>query len=165
MREIRKRVGKKIGLLCFSQHWNNPVLWAHYADSNKGLCLGFDVPDGDSHHVEYIDRPVKLKQMDDETAHKMLLAKYDHWSYEDEYRMFVMLKDKSGSFYYCKFGDNLRLAEIIVGAGSPVAERKLRQALGANQSGVRILKARLAFDAFRVVEDESGFLESNAAGS
>ncbi len=41
--------------------WSNPVIWAHYGDKHRGLCLGFEVPEmhGDpendeSHHVNYI---------------------------------------------------------------------------------------------------------------
>src|SRR5687767_14278862 len=33
------------GLLCFSRSWGNPVLWSHYADKHRGICLGFDVSD------------------------------------------------------------------------------------------------------------------------
>ncbi|NDP48093.1 MAG: DUF2971 domain-containing protein [Sulfuriferula multivorans] len=33
------------GLLCFSESWHNPVLWSHYADKHRGVCLGFDIPD------------------------------------------------------------------------------------------------------------------------
>src|ERR1035441_5332564 len=34
-------VHKCRGLLCFSSGWNNPVIWAHYSDKHRGLCLGF----------------------------------------------------------------------------------------------------------------------------
>jgi hypothetical protein len=43
--DTRSEIGTNGGLLCFSRQWHNPVLWAHYADSHQGLCLGFDVPD------------------------------------------------------------------------------------------------------------------------
>jgi len=33
----------KTGLLCFSKNWTNPVLWSHYAEKHKGICLGFDL--------------------------------------------------------------------------------------------------------------------------
>jgi hypothetical protein len=38
-------VGKPIdglGLCCFSRSIDNYLLWSHYADSHKGVCLGFD---------------------------------------------------------------------------------------------------------------------------
>jgi len=75
------RLVKPKGLLCFSRHWHNPVLWAHYADSHKGLCLGFDVPDGDR-DVAYVERPIKLTHLDLSVADSMLFTKYEHWRYE-----------------------------------------------------------------------------------
>ncbi len=45
----------KFGLLCFSESWNNPVQWSHYADRHQGLCLGFDIPDIFLDKVNYVD--------------------------------------------------------------------------------------------------------------
>lgn len=36
----RQDIGQNNGLLCFSRRWDSPVLWAHHADSHRGLCLG-----------------------------------------------------------------------------------------------------------------------------
>jgi hypothetical protein len=41
--DFRASQNEKIGLLCFSQAWKNPVLWSHYADRHRGICLGFDI--------------------------------------------------------------------------------------------------------------------------
>ena len=152
----RNEIGRDRGLLCFSQHWHNPVLWAHYAESHKGLCLGFDVPDDVPQPVTYIENPLKLTHLDYQTANKMLFTKYEHWRYEEELRMWATLEEKSGAPYFYDFGENLRFVEIIFGAGCLVSKRRVLQAIGAHQTDVRLLKARLAFDAFRVVEDENG---------
>ena len=32
----------KMGFVCFSPHWNNTLMWAHYADKFNGFCLGFE---------------------------------------------------------------------------------------------------------------------------
>jgi hypothetical protein len=163
----RHEIGKKGGILCFSRFWHNPVLWAHYADCHKGLAVGFDVPDLTAEMaqlVEYVEQPMKLTldNLDFELANKMLFMKYDHWRYEDEIRMWSSLEEKSGHFYFMKFGPMLRLAEVIVGAKSSVTERKILQTLNIQNSDVRILKARLAYNAFRVVEDENGFSGTDA---
>src|SRR5262245_21901599 len=31
------------GALCFSRNWRNPMLWSHYADEHKGICMGLDI--------------------------------------------------------------------------------------------------------------------------
>ena len=87
----------------------------------------------------------------------MVFTKYAHWQYEDEVRIWATLNEKSGRYFFKDFDDGLRLVVVICGAASHVSERKILQALGAKRNDVRILKARLAFDAFRVVEDEGGF--------
>jgi hypothetical protein len=152
----RDEIGKNRGLLCFSQHWHNPVLWAHYAESNKGLCLGFDVPDGQQ-AVEYVEHPIQFTHLGPEIANKMLFTKYEHWRYEEEIRLWAALNQKSGDYYFHDFDGDFQLKEVIAGAGNRVSERKIVKALGTNANDVRILKTRLAFDAFRVVEDETGF--------
>jgi hypothetical protein len=150
----RSEIGSNRGMLCFSQHWHNPVLWAHYAESHKGLCIGFDVPDDCAQPVTYIERPIKVTRLDYETANKMLFTKYEHWHYEEGVRMWSTLEDKSGGYYFKKFGDDLRVAEVICGAASPVSRRRIDQALGRRSNGIKTMRVRLAFDAFRVVVDE-----------
>lgn len=45
---------KKFGIICFSNSSQSPVQWAHYADRNKGVCLGFDVRSDLLTDIEYI---------------------------------------------------------------------------------------------------------------
>jgi Protein of unknown function (DUF2971) len=158
----RQEIGKKYGLLCFSMHWHNPVLWAHYADSHKGMCLGFDLPDIGPRVMKYVDRPITLTDHDlanpdEETVNKMLFTKYDHWRYEEEIRLFQRLEERSGDYYFENFSDEIYLREVIVGAGNQVSKGKILQALGEHHNGISILKARPAFDAFQIIEDEAGF--------
>jgi hypothetical protein len=158
--KTRDEIGTDRGILCFSKHWHNPVLWAHYADSHKGLCLGFDVPDDGPQAIDYVENPLKLTRLNYEVANKMLFTKYEHWRYEEELRMWATLEEKSGSYYFMDFGEKLRLSEIILGAGCPVSQRKITQTLGSHLQGITILKARLAYNAFRIVEDENGMVRS-----
>lgn len=53
--ETKQELSKSKGLLCFSKTWRNPVLWGHYADKHKGLCLGFEIASNLLGKVEYID--------------------------------------------------------------------------------------------------------------
>jgi len=34
-------VEKSQGILCLAKKANNPLMWGHYADSQKGFCVGF----------------------------------------------------------------------------------------------------------------------------
>jgi hypothetical protein len=40
---VKRALSAYMGLLCFSESWRNPVQWSHYAQSHKGVCLGFDI--------------------------------------------------------------------------------------------------------------------------
>src|SRR2546429_474927 len=37
------RLNKWCGVLCFSRDWQNAMLWSHYGDKHKGICLGLDI--------------------------------------------------------------------------------------------------------------------------
>jgi hypothetical protein len=46
------------GLLCFSASWHDPVIWAHYSDKHRGLCLGFDIPEDRYQKIKYVSSPL-----------------------------------------------------------------------------------------------------------
>ena len=41
------------GVLCFSKSWTNPVVWSHYTDQHRGVCLGFDTADNLTKPIRY----------------------------------------------------------------------------------------------------------------
>jgi len=48
------------GMVCFSSNWKDPVIWAHYSDKHKGLCLGFEVPERLGRKVRYVKRRLSI---------------------------------------------------------------------------------------------------------
>ena len=88
------------GLLCFSLDWRNPVMWSHYSDRHRGLCLGFDVDDKYCHIIEYRAQRLSSDWMggalsaEEKERHmkQFLYTKFSHWKYEKEVRIFVDLK-------------------------------------------------------------------------
>ncbi len=42
-KRLKVEMSASVGVLCFSKHWRNPVLWSHYADKHKGICFCFDI--------------------------------------------------------------------------------------------------------------------------
>ena len=44
LRGFKEDMDRCYGALCFSRSWTHPMLWSHYADKHRGICLGFDVP-------------------------------------------------------------------------------------------------------------------------
>jgi Protein of unknown function (DUF2971) len=164
--DVKHGLAKYSGMLCFSDRWSNPVQWSHYADRHKGLCLGFDVPNGLLTPVKYRStrlkpdvQAIKEMQAEDPAAHKMMrdlvATKFSHWRYENEQRLFVGLKDKdTRGQYFCNFSDELALREVVVGSNSTISRADLKKALGRSFEDVMIAKARLAFQSFRVVRQK-----------
>ncbi len=161
----RQSIGRQVGLLCFSQRWDNPVLWSHYADKHRGMCLGFEIPHESLRRVTYANRRFKLQRdplkasgaPDQDSVEKLLVTKYSHWRYEREWRMLVSLaesKSEDGRFFL-RFNAQVRLTTVIMGALSPVSRADVTQALGDLGSEVELMKARLAFRTFRVVRQRN----------
>ena len=162
-REIQKRRGlivEKWGVLCFAKDWKNPLLWSHYADSHKGICLGFDVPKEVLCTVEYRQhRSHPLDWKSDDVISSVLWTKFIHWRYEKEQRRFVQLQEchHEGKLYYWPFGKDMKLREIVVGSRCEVGKSKIKDCLGDMRDYVKLIKAREAFKTFRVVTQGRGF--------
>jgi hypothetical protein len=83
----RETWSKTRGVLCFSADWRDPVIWSHYSDKHKGLCLGFDLPDNVTRAVTYVDGRLALgDSMRPDMGQDWLYTKYNNWSYEREIR-------------------------------------------------------------------------------
>lgn len=55
-RSWKKNLVKNYGLFgffCMSSAWDDPVIWSHYADSHRGIALGFRVPKNAYESVDY----------------------------------------------------------------------------------------------------------------
>jgi hypothetical protein len=168
--EVKAGLTKYSGMLCFSSKWSNPIQWSHYADSHKGLCLGFDVPNELLVPVQYRPKrlrpdPQAIKEMAAEgpAAHAMMLklvtTKFSHWRYENEHRLFVQLEEKNAKgLYFCDFSDKLSLQEVIVGCIPTITRAEVSRALGRKAKEVAVVKARLAFQSFRVVRQKRNAL-------
>lgn len=82
---------QKIRVCSFSISNTNILLWSHYANSHKGLCIAFDantLPFAGCQKVNYQDEYPYLEFpiLGDERWFKPVLTKSSSWAYEDEYR-------------------------------------------------------------------------------
>lgn len=161
LRVVRRQLNIDRGVICMSESWQNPLMWAHYADSYQGIVLGFDVDEGVFTKVQYINsRPTledfgitQLDEITKEIFHKLIILKAKGWSYEKERRAFVALTDAdqiNGTDHYFKpFGEIGVLREVIVG----LRNREGREAVQAavNDPAVDAFLTRGSFEEFKVV--------------
>lgn len=157
----RDEIAQRFGLLCFSADWCDPLIWAHYSDKHKGLCLGFEIPSkvekAQTRKVNYISAPLPFPadflrldiQQKQPMVEKMIFSKYGNWEYEHEIRTWTDLEEEF--FDFCEM---LQLVEVIIGAGSTVPAGEITRALGSMADHVRVKKARATHDKFEMVEDE-----------
>jgi hypothetical protein len=162
-RETKEELHRSKGLLCFSRSWENPVLWSHYADKHRGICLGFDVPDHLLAPVIYTDKPMKIArdeksnrpQLTEEFMNGLLRTKFIDWKYEDELRLFVQLDHKTAEsgLYFFSFSRDFSLQEVILGPRCDLPIKNIRELVAGYDTEVYVVKARVAFTKFKVVEN------------
>lgn len=157
----KRQFDGEFGILCFSNSSQSPVQWAHYADRNRGLCLGFDVRSDLLVDIQYV--PERVSEASFPTSqvfteswmHRVLSTKFSQWEYEDEARIFSKLESKSGDLYFKEFNDDMVLKEVQVGFNSLVTRSQLSDALGDFSENVNCFKVRPAFGSFRMVRNEN----------
>jgi hypothetical protein len=157
LNEARREWGRTTGILCFSADWRDPVVWAHYSDKHRGLCLGFDIPEDTGTAVRYVGgRPSIPQHLRAEDATAWIFTKYDKWAYEKEIRCCVSLDEAVDRLYFLGFGESLKLVEVISGARCKLSAETILEAVRPF-SGVSMIKARPGFHRFEIVEDKRGF--------
>ena len=170
VKDFKNAYDSQTGLLCFSADWTNPVLWSHYGAKHRGVCLGFDLKRSRTQRrsriqkVQYEDRRIRDElgeetdplNIDEEIQKRLVGTKFSHWKYEEEYRVFVPLKNalKEGMMHFCNFDQNLQLAEVILGPQCNLSLDAVRQLMRERYPHAVAFKARLAYKSFKVVPDK-----------
>lgn len=123
--ELRRHYER--GICCFSTTYSSPLLWSHYGDQHRGICIGYGLnrrPKPEMHGVVYggsrsvrtsvlIDALVKeepnaKKKLDQD----VLLRKARGWNYEKEYRLLGVQGDQDSP---------LLLKEVTFGLRCPMS--------------------------------------------
>ena len=118
-------------ILSLSQTYDNPVLWAHYAENHSGVCIGVDENEIETTladlNLEW--RKISVKYLAttiassgsygdiDETFWSSISVKHPKWKYEEEIRYVVTKKSEEKGFpvFFAR-----AIKEIILGIKSTV---------------------------------------------
>ena len=136
---------------CFSKKCNNLLLWAHYGDNHRGICLKYKLPKEMKKNIfldEIIYSAVKLKKVkitkeDDNSYHEIItleekgltiydafFRKHKDWQYEEEIRM-VYINENEEELY-----TNIQLEAIYFGIECPNSDintiKRLCEGIGLN---------------------------------
>ena len=93
------------GVLCFSSYWNNILMWSHYANYHKGICIGFyekKLREGvgvcSGGMVTYNTEIPVIDPLETDAVKEMFLttqSKAAVWKYESEYRITKLFWDET----------------------------------------------------------------------
>lgn len=164
LRYVHGRVTDTFGLVCMSSTWQSPVMWAHYGDKHKGVCLGFEVIEQVAREVTY--EPQRLNKLLGETPRlgnvnadvlkTLLTTKSAEWSYEKEHRLIVRF-DKAmpgpNGMYFLPFNNELlALKEVILGSRCDWTLQAAKRAVGKISHQVSLKRVRPSFQDFKMVQ-------------
>jgi len=164
LRRFKTKQNNKMGMLCFSENWTDPLLWSHYASKHEGICLGFDLWRGDEvQKVAYEKKRPRLEVGTDQDAQSigsgvqnpLLRTKFSGWEYEQELRRFVDLSKtkKEKGLYFLPFDKDLRLREVILGERNECSLDATRALAKSTNPEAVVFKTRLERRDFRIVGD------------
>ena len=123
-----------VGVYCLSEKNDGLLMWSHYSDSHRGICIEFDASKKrtlfwEALKVSYPDRndlPIVnimgLAEGEGEEFQKALLTKSDHWKYEEERRVLKYEQDGGPGKYL--FSPEL-LTGVILGARMPAKDKEI----------------------------------------
>lgn len=117
--EHRAAVADVTGVYCVTTKPDNLLMWAHYADNHKGICLEFRgsiaLTVGTPMKVQYSDTrtPIEMYRKQPNALELALCTKSSNWEYEDEWR--IIRPEYEGGPGIATFSP-LELTGIIIGA-------------------------------------------------
>jgi len=168
---LKEHFTKTKGVICFSDNWKSPVMWAHYAQKHYGFCLGFDLPVGppDQEYVYAMNyEPERLRfefekeKWTEEVGlsfiRQIMTTKAKAWEYEQEWRAMADLKEQApNGYYYVDFSERMQLREVILGARNTMSVGKVAKIVkekGPLPASVQVLRARVAHETFSIVRNK-----------
>ena len=109
--EIHKYyIDQNIGVFCLSQDPANILMWSHYADNHKGICVEYSFSEKflfqqcDEelvcfNRICFEDAICDLTKDEDANGYRMLFTKSVDWKYENECRLLSYNPEIEGDFY------------------------------------------------------------------
>jgi hypothetical protein len=109
------------GVLSLTKKFNSPLMWSHYADQHRGVCIGYELHDPSGMKPEKVDYSAQrgisaeiiLDWLNGDTSlldgikGKYFLAKANDWKYEKEWRCI----SESNGTNFCPF----KISSILFG--------------------------------------------------
>lgn len=147
-----RSINENIGIFSMSAKRDNLLMWSHYADYHKGICIEFKTTEGklfgcDILNIDYEEKYPKFNvynNMDLERVRKYICTKSRGWEYEEEWR--IIYKETGCQFFLT---EDEELSGVILGAHISKSNKELvRKCLSENNCEVKLYQARECKDRF-----------------
>lgn len=163
---------------CFSKRYDSILMWSHYGDKHKGICIEFDRPDKDFLDVKYSKKRCKF-DLEDTTRRvlgymlsneevdvndkglircisKPFIVKSLDWKYEEEVRCILSPNRECVStleeLSLYKIPTNI--SKIYIGCKVDKTSEEYKNLITlANNKNVMILELKTSDDLFSVIEE------------
>ena len=177
-----KKVRNNSLISCFSKRYDSILMWSHYGDKHKGVCIEFDRPDKDFLDVKYSTKRCKF-DLEDTTRRvlgymlsneevdvndkglircisKPFIVKSLDWQYEEEVRC-ILSSNSEGVIV----GDELnlytmptRITKIYIGCKVDTKSNEYEELLRiANERNIEIVKLTESETTFSLKERGDSF--------
>ena len=145
-------VTSRVGVLCLSEVHDDILMWAHYAESHRGVCLVFNPAEPffaaaqPVHYREERPHVNPLVHTHEQMLDAALFTKSNHWSYEREWRI---LQYKKGAGVYTVPAK--ALMQVVLGAEIAAEnEVRIRQWVSEAPFKISVVRASLSPTKFKV---------------
>lgn len=134
--EFRERL-LQLGVACFTPDWNNPPMWAHYAETWQGFAIEYcinqmkiaDTSSNNAFCLYWVNYGSRIGQTSlsellfspYEAVSRILSAKTLPWSYEKEWRLIHL----NGGDKEVEIPIGMKMTSIILGPESPPEQNRL----------------------------------------
>lgn len=120
--DVYETFKKTLCVCCFSKNMNSILMWSHYADNHRGVCLEWDFDTeknkGNLIEIEYnniitvVDEVERMNSghlsLNVTTNGKFMKTKFQTWEHEEEIRMIRIEEDLKLKGTYSNFPGDLK---------------------------------------------------------
>lgn len=166
------KLQEELKICCFSSDCDNFLMWSHYSDCHRGVCIGIEysqklIITSKAFDIEYCEfmKPVRYNttnniipripffEITDTKVKDIYYNKAGYWDYEKEYRTVIIEKENPGStIFYIK---KEQVKELIFGSKVPdeMIRLTLREIINSgfiDLNNIKIFKMQKVTDCYKL---------------
>ena len=155
-----------VGLCCFSEEYENLLMWSHYSDAHKGICIGLDINKLRPYIASINPVLIKVKYKPDFKAaeyfvnHRQALSyclqtKSVLWEYEKEIRIALFQLTLNENHQFLLDMGREVITEIYLGSKiKPEAEQVITSICKEKYPMAKVSRLKLADNSFNLISEE-----------